>query len=107
MLEVRGVSHHSRDPAVIADIGWYALQCHDCASPSLFSNAGLIKLSFIPPKREGSPLHLFGIYNVHNHTALKYYVRKDPLLGKGPASRTLSIWANPDFTCILDCQGLR
>ena len=65
-----GVSHHSRDPSVVPDIGWYTLQCHDCASSSLFSNAGLMELSFISSKRESSPPYLLGVYNIHDHTTL-------------------------------------
>jgi hypothetical protein len=103
----REVWYHSRDPTVVADICWYALQCHDCASPSLFSNASLMELSSISSEREGSLPYLFGVYNIHDHTTLKHYVRKDPTLRRGSASQTLSIWANPDLTCLLDRQGLR
>jgi len=107
MVEAQGVSHHSRDPSVIPDIGWYTLQCHDCASSSLFSDTGLTELSSISSERKNSPPYLFGIHNVHDHTTLKYYVRKDPTLGGGSATQTLSIWANPDLTCPLDRQDLQ
>ena len=101
----QGVSHHSRDPSIVADIGWYTLQRHNCAGSCLFSNAGLMELSSVSSKREGSPPYLLGIYNIHDHTALKYYVRKDPTLRRECAPQTLSIWANPDLTYLLDRQG--
>ena len=107
MVEAQGVSHHSRDPSVVPDICWYTLQRHDCASSSLFSNAGLMELSFISSGRESIPPYLLGIYNIHDHTTLEYYVRKDPTLGRGSTTQTLSIWANPDLTCHLDHQGLQ
>lgn len=90
---------------MVADVGWHTLQCHDRAGPSFLSNAGLIKLSPILSERESTPPHLFGIYNVHDHTALAHYVRKDLPLRRGSASQTLSIWANPDLTYLLDRQG--
>ena len=66
----REVSHHSRNSSVVADICRYTLQCHDCASPSFFSNASLMELSSISSERECRLPYLFGVYNIHDHTTL-------------------------------------
>lgn len=100
-----GSSHHSRNSTVTTDISGYTLQCHDCTGSSLFSNAGLMELSSISSGRVRSLVYLLGVYNIHDYTALKYYVHKDPTLRRGSTSQTLSIWASPDLTYLLDCQA--
>jgi hypothetical protein len=65
-----------------------------------------MELSSVSSEWESSLLYLFGVYNIHNHTTLEYYVRKDPTLRRRSASQTLSIWASPDLTCFLGYQRL-